>query len=352
LLAAAALVATACGGNATAGPTASPTNSAVSTTTAITVAPTTVMPTSTTRAPAPTTTTSTLPPLILPKVVLRVGVRSYDWIDTSRPTPANGNYRARNNRELVTTIWYPAVGAPSPYTFRGALPDRAHGPYPIVLFAHGHGGEPAAYTAIVTNWVSRGYVVVAPAFPLSRSRALGGPSYDDLLSQPGDLSYVLDRVLADNVDAGSWMYQMLDARRVAAVGHSMGAWTVLGLVGNQCCRDRRVTAAIVLAGEMAPAFTTKFFTKPAPPLLFVHARDDDVVPYSEGRRAYAAASRPKYLLTVNGAHIQPYWGPKTPIGATVLQVTNDFLDHYVRGITTVGIVSPDRHYGTIERRVP
>lgn len=298
-----------------------------------------------------TTTTSTIPPLALPTVVLRVGVRTYDWFDWSRPTPANGNYRARNRRELVTTIWYPAQGAPSTYVHRGARADRAHGPYPIVLFAHGHGGEPAAYTALVSNWVSRGYVVVAPAFPLSRARAPGGPTYNDLPSQPGDLTYVLSRALGENRDPRSWMYNLLDARRIAAAGHSMGAWTVLALVGNQCCHDQRVTAAIVLAGEMAPAFTKPFFKAPVPPILFVHARDDDVVPYAAGARAYAAARAPKYFLTVSGAHIQPYWGPKTPVGATVLQVTNDFLDRYVRDIATVKLASPDRRYGTLQSKL-
>ncbi len=278
-----------------------------------------------------------------------MGARSYDWLDPSRATPANGNYRARSGRELVTTIWYPAVGPASAYVHWWATPDRTRGPFPVVLLAHGHGGEPAAYTAIVINWVSHGYVVVAPAFPLSRSQALGGPTYADLLNQPGDLSFVLTRVLAGNVDPRSWLYRLVDARRVGAVGHSMGAWTVLGLVANQCCRDRRVKAAIILAGEMAPAFKTKFFTSAAPPLLFVHARDDNVIPYAAGARAYAAATAPKYFLTVTGAHIQPYWGPTTPVGATVLQVTNEFLDRYLRDITTIAITSPDRRYATLAR---
>jgi predicted dienelactone hydrolase len=228
----------------------------------------------------------------VPSAPLRVGERSYDWVDPSRSTPANGNYRARSTREIVTTIWYPARGPASAFVHWGATPDRAHGPFPVVLLAHGHGGEPGDYAADATDWASRGYVVVAPAFPLSRRRALGGPTYADLVDQPGDLSFVLTRVLTGNVDPGSWLYGLVDARRVGAVGHSMGAWTVLALVSNPCCRDRRVTAAIILAGEMAPAFKGRFFAKGAPPLLFAHARDDDTVPYAAGVRAFLAAPRP------------------------------------------------------------
>ena len=299
--------------------------------------------------PAPTTTT--LPALATPAEALRVGSRTFDWVDSTRATPANDRYRARSGRELVTTIWYPAVGSSSRFVHARAAADHAHGRFPILLLAHGHGGEPVDYTPDALNWASRGYVVVAPAFPLSRRRALGGPTYADLANQPGDLSFVLTRVLADNVDPSSWLYHLVDARRVGAVGHSMGAWTVLALVGNTCCRDRRVTAAVIDAGEMAPAFKTKFFAKGSAPVLFVNARDDATVPYAAGEQAYLAAPKPKYMLTLpSGGHITPYFGPKTPVGATVLQVTNDFLDRYVRTIRSVAIVSPDLRYGTLTSR--
>jgi fermentation-respiration switch protein FrsA (DUF1100 family) len=340
------LIAAGCAASARAGSLPTSTTPVATSTTAST---TTLPPSTTTTVVA---TPSTLPPLAAPKGALRVGVRSYDWIDWSRATPANGNYRARNQREIMTTIWYPALGTPSAYTHWGATPDHTHGPFPIVLFAHGHGGEPDDYTGLVSNLASRGYVVVAPAFPLSRRTARGGPTYSDILDQPGDLSFALDRVLAGNVEPGSWMYHLVDVRRVAAVGHSMGAWTVLGLVGNACCHDRRVIAAISLAGELAPEFPPKFFGRGTPPILFVNGRDDDIVPYAAGARAYAAARRPKYFLTVtSGGHVVPYRGPRTPVGATVMQVTNEFLDRYVRGIKTVTPASPDRRYATLQRRL-
>lgn len=301
---------------------------------------------------APTTTTSTLPPLAVQTAPLRVGARTFDWVDSTRPTPANGNYRSRRSRELVTTIWYPAVGNASDYVHFGATPDKTRGAYPLVLFAHGHAGEPVDYATVVSDWVSRGYVVVAPAFPLSQRRAPGGATFDDLLSQPGDLSYVLTRVLALNADPNSWLNGMIDPRRIGAAGHSMGAWTVLALVGNSCCRDPRISAAIILAGEMAPGFTTKFFTTPTPPLLFVHARDDDVVPYAAGARAFAAAHAPKYFMTLpRGGHLSPYFGPANPEGSVVLTVTNQFLDRYLRGISTDTITSPDPRFATIATRL-
>jgi dienelactone hydrolase len=345
-----ACLAAACTTPSTAAST-TPTTQRVAPTTSTTVAPTTSTST-TTVAPPTTTTTSTLPPLVVQTAPLRVGSRTYDWFDASRPTPANGNYRARRGRELVTTIWYPAIGPADNVSHRGATPDHARGPFPVVLLAHGHAGEPSDYAAVATNWASRGYIVVAPAFPLSQRRALGGPSFADLLQQPGDLSYALTRVLLLNLEPGSWLNGLIDARRVGAVGHSMGAWTVLALAANACCRDPRVKAAIVLAGEMAPGFSTKFFTTPTPPLLFVHARDDATVPYNAGARAYKAARAPKYFLTLPiGGHLAPYFGAGNPEGASVLQVTNEFLDHYLRGISTDQITSPDPRFSTLHSRL-
>jgi predicted dienelactone hydrolase len=340
-----ALVTAACAGSSSAASTI-PTRQPQTTTTTAVVTPTT------TKRVVPTTTASTLPPLAVPAVPFRVGSRTFDWVDWSRSTPANGTYPGRRGRELVTTIWYPAPGTTSPVVHTGATPDRARGPFPVVLFAHGHGGEPADYFADLAAWASRGYVVVAPAFPLSRRRALGGPTFADLPNQPADLSYALTRVLAANADTSSWLHGMIDPRRVGAAGHSEGAWTVLALVGNTCCRDHRITAAIILAGEMSAAFKGRFYKSGAPPMLFVDAVDDPTVPYANGKAAYLAAPRPKYLLTVNiGDHITPYSGPKKPEGAVVLRVTNEFLDRYLRRVTTVAITSPDLHLATIASRL-
>jgi predicted dienelactone hydrolase len=292
-----------------------------------------------------------LPALASPKTPYRVGSRTFDWFDPSRPTPAHGNYRARSGREIVTVIWYPAEGAPSTSVHDDATPAHDGGPFPVVLFAHGHGGEPADYRTDIFEWVSRGYVVVAPEFPLSNRRTPGGPVYTDLTYQPGDMSYVLTRALEANADPSSWLHGVIDPRRVGAVGHSAGAWTVLALVANTCCRDRRVTAAIILAGEMNPTFKGTFYTDGAPPLLFVHAVGDATVPYAAGKQAYLSAPSPKYLFTLKvGDHATPYLGYRYPEGTAALHVTDEFLDRYLRDITSVAITNPNHSLATLVSR--
>jgi hypothetical protein len=38
------------------------------------------------------------------------------------------------------------------------------------------------------------------------------------------------------------------------------------------------------------------------PKLFIHATDDEIIPYAHGQRLYAAAVTPKSFLTVTGGH--------------------------------------------------
>ena len=249
-------------------------------------------------------------------------------------------------------IWYPAVGAPSTTVHSGAPPARGGGPFPVVLLAHGHSGEPMDYIIDIFEWVSRGYVVVGTEFPLSNRRSPGGATYLDMANQPADLSYALTRVLAENTDPSSWLHGVIDARRVGAIGHSSGARTVLALVANTCCRDHRITAAIILAGEMSNWHKGRFYTSGAPPLFFVHAVHDPTVPYAAGEPAYAAAPTPKYFLTVKvGDHATPYLGYRYPDGTAVLHVTDEFLDHYLRGLTTVAIRSPNPQLATLASRL-
>jgi len=39
------------------------------------------------------------------------------------------------------------------------------------------------------------------------------------------------------------------------------------------------------------------------------------------------------------------------VGAAVLQVTNEFLDRYLRGISTLTITSPDTQVATLTRQL-
>jgi len=238
-------------------------------------------------------------------------------VDPNRSTPANGSVAAHPGRTLVTSVWYPTG-------------DR--GPLPLIVFAHGFGTPPDldGYTTILQRWASEGFVVAAPLFPLTRTDAPGGPDLADYVNQPGDVSFVISRLLAASASGAGPLRGMINPAEIGVAGHSLGGVTTLGLVANTCCRDPRVKAAVVMSGDSIGFPGGRNDAQRAPPLLLVHGNADPVVPYVSSITAFNAASAPKALLTIEGGgHGSPV-DPGGPAFATVVKVTTDFFDRYLR----------------------
>ncbi|HLM96931.1 MAG TPA: neocarzinostatin apoprotein domain-containing protein [Acidimicrobiales bacterium] len=263
-----------------------------------------------------------------------VGVRHETLVDQSRSTPANGSLPGHPGRVLETTVFYPAEGKAGAVPRTGATPDRASAPYPLIVFAHGFGGSVDGYQALLLRWAEAGYVVAAPLFPLTRDSAPGGPDLADFANQPADLSFVITQVLQESARSGDPLYKMVDAHRIGAAGHSLGGVTILGLVANTCCRDARVTAAVVMSGDPITFPTGKVDFSSAPPLLLVHGDADQAVPYSASIDAFNSAKAPKGLLTIRGGD---HDSPVRPTGKpfpSVVRTTVGFFDRYLKQQST------------------
>lgn len=231
----------------------------------------------------------------------------HDPSRTTDPTPRDpGGPDALPGRDLPTTLWYPATGS---------------GPFPVVVFSHGLDAQPSGFADLLSRWASAGFVVAAPTFPLTSK---GSPRViDDVGKQPGDVSFVLTQVLALNTARNGPLEGRIDTGHIAAAGHSLGGATTLGL-NFHCCQDRRVTAAVVLAGTTLGNPTD--FAAPDVPSLFVHGTDDEFVPFGDGKAIYAAAPAPKAFLELpGGSHTEPYFDLSDPHHAAVRTVTTDFL---------------------------
>lgn len=123
-----------------------------------------------------------------------------------------------------------------------------------------------------------------------------------------------------DVDA-AWHY-LLDERRLAPqgiviAGRSLGAAVAADLA------SRTVPAAVVLesAFKSVPAMATEIYpwlpsrlpglyrydnqaklAQITRPLLIVHSRDDEIIPFAHAEALYAEAGRPKQLLELSGGH--------------------------------------------------
>jgi dienelactone hydrolase len=264
-----------------------------------------------------------------------VGTTEMTFVDPSRPTiDPDGNLPAKDSRTLFTRIYYPAVGTPESREVPGAAPAADQGPYPLVVFAHGFQAVSEVYRDIYIAWAEAGYVVAAPDFPLSSSRStMNRPIFSDYVNQPGDVSFLIDRLIEEGSRRDGVLAGLVDPERIGVSGQSLGGMTTMGVAFHTCCADRRIDAAIPMAGSLAPFDGGEYFAGDDPPILVVHGDQDDTVPYAAGRAIYDAASPPRFLLTIlGGDHIIPYVaGPNHPQTAPIRRAVVAFFDFYLKG---------------------
>ena len=164
-----------------------------------------------------------------------------------------------HGRTLATTVWWPA-GAP--------------GPAPLLVQAHGFLANRTGARYVARALASHGWVVVAATHPTTTLFAPGGPKLEDVVRQPADVSFLIDRVLAD--DDGMPQLPPIDPARIAVMGHSLGGLTATLAAFHPRLRDPRVAAAISIAGPMTP-FEPRFFANARVPFLMIAGSDDVIV---------------------------------------------------------------------------
>jgi dienelactone hydrolase len=260
-----------------------------------------------------------------------VGLVTDTFVDSQRTTPAWNGILQLPTRTLVTTILYPATGPTGDAPAPGATPDRAAGPYPLIVFAHGLGGTPQGYMNVLDAWASEGFVVAAPLFPLSSGNVAGGPDAGDVVNQPKDMSFVISAVLEDSRAPSGVLSGLVNPGEIGAAGHSNGAVTTLGLVANTCCDDPAVKAAVVMAGTTEGFPPGHYDFSKTPPLLLVHGTADQLIPYRSAPLIYNQAQGPKGLLTLVGGSHDAAGGQDPRSASTVIRTTTDFFEAYLTG---------------------
>lgn len=288
---------------------------------------TTSLRTTTTSAKATTTTKGTTRPSVVdPKVVQAQdpvpsgtwAVRSIDVtvVDHSRIAVVDG---VQGPRRIGVRLLVPT----SDQRVR-----RAAGTgFPLVVFAPGYLQCRSRYAPLLDRWASAGFVVAALAFPLTSCRTPGKPEESDILNQPADVAFVIQRLAELAASGKGPLADRLEAAQVALAGHSDGADTVLADLANTCCLDRAAKAGIVMAGAELASFPGRYFAGPTVPILFVQGSADTInIPANTERAWSADETGPRWLLDISGGgHFGPYQGDG-PEESIVASVTTAFLD--------------------------
>ena len=127
---------------------------------------------------------------------------------------------------------------------------------------------------------------------------------------------------------------LVDRQEIGGAGQSDGGDTMAALAANTCCTDHRLKAVAVLSGAEWPPMPGSYFTRGAPPMLFVQGSADPINPPWTSVQLYNADhDGARYYLDLFGAtHMEPYSGTN-PVERLVARVTVDFFDRYVLGRT-------------------
>jgi predicted dienelactone hydrolase len=189
-------------------------------------------------------------------------VESEDFhlVDTTRPTMANGEFPETDNRKLEVTVWSPAGSTE---------------PAPLLVYGHGFTGSRTEMIFVHEHLASHGYIVAALDFPLTTTEAPGGANVLDLVSQPGDVRFVIDALLSGEGPMAEFAPR-IDADRIAMAGLSYGGLTTTLLAYHPREGDRRIKAAISIAGP-TQMFAPEYFRHGGPPFLMIAGTEDAIV---------------------------------------------------------------------------
>jgi dienelactone hydrolase len=241
---------------------------------------------------------------------------------------ASVGFRVVHFGHRVVAIWYPTTMQASLYSYSprfsgmvavDAPPGTAcRAPVPLVVFSHGFTGCGMQSIALTEELARHGYVVVAPdhadaLFCHIDPEALGPssrpvrPSFAradtwtdaTFADRRDDIEATIDGLLADKDFS-----DVIDAKNIGAMGHSLGGYTVVGMAGGwPSWRDPRIRAVLALSPYVTPFEVYHTLQGIGVPLMYQGGTlDVGITPFLKGPNgAYRQANPPAFFVELKKA---------------------------------------------------
>lgn len=272
-----------------------------------------------------------------PSPVYQVAVLRQVWHDAAR------------NRDVPVKIYYPAHG---------------NGPFPIIIFSHGLGGNRETYEYLGRHWAGCGYVSVhlqhhgsddavwknAGVLEAGAAMLEAVADVSNAIHRAGDVHFGIDEVLKLNTAADSPLKGRLDTAHIGMAGHSFGGWTTMALVGERfkaegpTFADPRITAAIAMSAPVPrpAAERDRAFSEITTPVFHMTGTLDDSpvgeTVASERRIPFDKMDKAETCLVIfNGADHMAFSGHIVPRASDagyqrlILAGSTAFWDAYLKG---------------------
>lgn len=267
---------------------------------------------------------------------------AFSAVDKTRPTSPNRDYAGSPVRVFKGSVWRPAGIA---------------APMPLLVYSHGFMSFHDEGVYLATLLASHGYTVVSVNYPLTHFFAPGKPRLEDVVNQPSDVSFLIDTLLARSNDNADVLYNTIDPERIAVAGLSLGGLTSELAGFHARVYDKRIKAAVSIAGPAA-MLTEQFFRVHPVPFMMIGGDIDAMVPYETNAAPIPQKYPGSILVTLkNGSHagfsvmsatfLRFYDNPDS-LGCAKLKeglqdVKNNFLD---------GLVGAEYGVEVRDRRMP
>ena len=245
-------------------------------------------------------------------------------------------------KELSFKVYHPKTG----------------GPYPVIVFSHGFGGNKDGFGPVGKHWASQGYVVIHPSHEDGLSRQgnearnsggeasgirgrLGGlrSGLNDtgkINGRVADLVLVLDK-LEDLPSLIPGLKGKINSKSIGVAGHSFGAYTAMLIGGvttdfgkekDKSFLDKRVKCILPISaqGTGQQGLTEQSWNALRMPMMTITGTEDrgvggQSVEWRKEPYKYSLAGD-KYLIVIEGANHGSYGGALRMRGGAATEIVN------------------------------